>query len=764
MTVSANWPYIISVANGIIGVTLLAMPFCFQQCGVLLGIVLLGFSTWLTLASCQLLVKAGITSRRRSYEFLAYYTHGRTGKFLVEVGMIGLMIGTLVALIVIIGDIGPDIFANFIGLENSGRLRNGVILLLCLFVGLPLALLKNLRALSNTSSLCVVFYMIFVLYILALSKERLFSGDWLGKINIWRMEGLFRCLPIYAYAFGCQTQIFLVYDEMPEPSLKKINSIVHTAVNMCSVAYLLVGLFGYIAFSNIDEINGDIFTHIEKNLLTDVFKLCFVISLAVTIPLIVFPCRAALYTMLFPQKAKGSDEMPGDVQMPELHFQIISVSIVLVSMLLAILFPNVELVLALNGATVGNLICYIFPAIFFLKVMSGAAEGKGTAKAVLLLGLVILLVSTYTTLTTKETGHHGDKGRVEMGVPHGVVDQVDVNGHIQLQPIDNLKQPKPPDGGPDPIEVGQRQEPPNPQSPDGIKNKHVDTGQDKWELDMRPAEKKNKESVDNGQWELGMDKQVGLRKDDAGKRAEELLQQLEKQQKEHRDILQQEKEILQELKQHNQEAHKGDVAQIQEGVNQALNIQNQKQPINLQEGLGQQTHQPINHDINHQAANQLQAIVQQPNLNMQQPLKQQQGFLQQTQLPVNNNFRQLAVKIELPDQRVKRDANQDEANHDENIINQKDKIKGDIDGTEHHQRDIKSKEIWTNHSTQKWTEANNDGSNNQGKYIDRNNGKDFLTTTSDQKIQQQRLLEKENIKDNLMKSNILSKIDYGKKR
>ncbi|KAK3588533.1 hypothetical protein CHS0354_014245 [Potamilus streckersoni] len=763
MTVATNWPYIISVANGIIGVTLLAMPFCFQQCGVLLGIVLLGFSTWLTLASCQLLVKAGVTSRRRSYEFLAYYTHGRTGKFLVEVGMIGLMIGTLVALIVIIGDVGPDIFANFIGLENNGRLRNGVILLLCLFVGLPLALLKNLRALSNTSSLCVVFYMIFVLYILALSKERLLSGDWIGKINIWRMDGLFRCLPIYAYAFGCQTQIFLVYDEMPEPSLKKINSIVHTAVNMCSVAYLLVGFFGYIAFSNIDEISGDIFTHIEKNLLTDAFKLCFVISLAVTIPLIVFPCRASLYTLLFPQtdlveKPKTSEDMPGDTQMPELHFQIISVSIILVSMLLAILFPNVELVLALNGATVGNLICYIFPAIFFLKVMSGAAEGKGTAKAVLLLGLIILLVSTYTTLTTKETGHHGDKGPVEMGVPH----EVDINGHIKLQPLD-----KPPDGGHDPLEAGQRQEPPNPQFPDGFKNKHVDPGQDKRELDKGSEEKKNKEGLGEGQWELGMGRQVGLEKDDPGKRAEELLHQLEKQQKEQRDILQQEKEILQELKQHNQEAHKEEMAQIHGGINQAQNIKNQKQPIILQEGLGHQTLQPISPVINQETPNLQQEVVQQPvnanaDLVIQQPLNQQQGFVQQNQ-QVNNNIKQIPANFEVVDQRVKRDVGQDRANQDENISYQK----GDIDGMEHHQRDIK--EIWTNRISEKWTEVNNHGSNiqglnNQGKERDHKKGKDFQTTTSEQNIQQLNLLEDKNIKDNLIKSDILSQINHGKKR
>ena len=48
----------------------------FLQCGILLGMIVLLFCTWLTLTSCQLLMRAGIHSRRRSYEFLGKYFSG----------------------------------------------------------------------------------------------------------------------------------------------------------------------------------------------------------------------------------------------------------------------------------------------------------------------------------------------------------------------------------------------------------------------------------------------------------------------------------------------------------------------------------------------------------------------------------------------------------------------------------------------------------------------------------------------------------------
>jgi len=64
---------------------------------------------------------------------------------------------------------------------------------------------------------------------------------------------------------------------------------------------LQVGFFGYIAFSGVEDISGDIINHFEQNTKSDMIKLCFVVSIAVSIPLIVFPCRASLYTLLFPQ-------------------------------------------------------------------------------------------------------------------------------------------------------------------------------------------------------------------------------------------------------------------------------------------------------------------------------------------------------------------------------------------------------------------------------------------------------------------------------
>ena len=76
---------IITLANSIIGVSILAMPFCFKQCGIVLATLMLILSGVMVKVTCHLLLKSAILSRRRNYELLAFQTFGSAGKLAVEV-------------------------------------------------------------------------------------------------------------------------------------------------------------------------------------------------------------------------------------------------------------------------------------------------------------------------------------------------------------------------------------------------------------------------------------------------------------------------------------------------------------------------------------------------------------------------------------------------------------------------------------------------------------------------------------------------------
>ena len=64
-----------------------------------------------------------------SLNFLAAFNvFGAAGKMAIEVSMIGFLGGTCIAFFVVMGDLAPPIIAGYLGIENTERLRIGVLL------------------------------------------------------------------------------------------------------------------------------------------------------------------------------------------------------------------------------------------------------------------------------------------------------------------------------------------------------------------------------------------------------------------------------------------------------------------------------------------------------------------------------------------------------------------------------------------------------------------------------------------------------------
>jgi hypothetical protein len=63
---------------------------------------------------------------------------------------------------------------------------------------------------------------------------------------------------------------------------------------------LQVGFFGYVAFCD-STIGGDIITQFSETFVVDIIQILFVLSIVVTFPLIIYPCRGSFYTLLFAQ-------------------------------------------------------------------------------------------------------------------------------------------------------------------------------------------------------------------------------------------------------------------------------------------------------------------------------------------------------------------------------------------------------------------------------------------------------------------------------
>ncbi|CAF1054884.1 unnamed protein product [Rotaria sordida] len=393
-----NFPQksVLSLSNAIVGASILSMAYCFQQCGIILATLLMIISALITSYSCKILIASAQTTNSTTYEYLGLRAMGRSMKLIVELSSIGLLFGSIVAYQMIIGDLGSVVVSQIFNITNSPLIRASVILVLTCTVSFPISLSERFDHLTPISIQSILFYLLFGIYTFTqLWSNAMKTSFNISKLVYWRWSGLFVSLPIISLSFSCQTMLFVVFSELSDSTSHAMNDIIDLSVILVGFIYFISGLFGYLAFFSIYEfIPGNIMQIFPKNLFQQIFLWGFILNCTTGIPFMVNPTRGSLFTLW---NDRQQQSLFGERHIiPRRLLIIFTAIVVFLPTLIALCIPNLEFTLALTGATSGQLICYILPAIITLHVMPNGIDIL-KIKALMILGIVSLIICTIMT-------------------------------------------------------------------------------------------------------------------------------------------------------------------------------------------------------------------------------------------------------------------------------------------------------------------------------------------------------------------------------
>ncbi|KAM8758136.1 sodium-coupled neutral amino acid transporter 3 [Rhynchonycteris naso] len=412
---------VFNLSNAIMGSGILGLAFAMAHTGIILFLFLLTAVALLSGYSIHLLLKSSGIVGIRAYEQLGYHAFGTPGKLAAALAITLQNIGAMSSYLYIIKSELPLVIQTFLNLEEqtSDWYMNGnyLVILVSVTIILPLALMRQLGYLGYSSGFslsCMVFFLIAVIYkkfhvpCPLLSNFVNITGNFSSEEVIKEEAQLLGetdapafctpnyftlniqtayTIPIMAFAFVCHPEVLPIYTELKDPSKRKMQHISNLSIAVMYVMYFLAALFGYLTFY--DGVESELLHTYSKVDPFDVLILCVRVAVltavTLTVPIVLFPVRRAIQQMLFQNQ-----------EFSWLRHSLIAISLLACINLLVIFAPNILGIFGIIGATSAPCLIFIFPAIFYFRIVPTEKESARSTPKILALcfaGLGLLLMT-----------------------------------------------------------------------------------------------------------------------------------------------------------------------------------------------------------------------------------------------------------------------------------------------------------------------------------------------------------------------------------
>ncbi|KAL7530702.1 hypothetical protein ACHAWF_003485 [Thalassiosira exigua] len=287
-----NLGSISNLCSATLGAGALSLPFAISLTGIVLGVVLLVISAYITIVSIDVIVEACAKTRLYKFEDVSVRLVGPGAGRVLEASLLVFCFGTAVAYIVAVGDILDQGLRSipFLWVKEGDEYAWGLMSMysrerLMIFFWaicmLPLSMQRNVEALERFSPVGVLSILFLVLSAVIHSithHDAVGNRDDMQQAQaqnlvdmIWPKSfwDVIQAFPIIIFAFSCQVNVCAIYEELPLGSNNSTSDahsvlkakqrimarITRNGIILCMTLYICIGLFGYLDFGHATQDN-----------------------------------------------------------------------------------------------------------------------------------------------------------------------------------------------------------------------------------------------------------------------------------------------------------------------------------------------------------------------------------------------------------------------------------------------------------------------------------------------------------------------------
>ena len=401
------------IANTIMGAGILSIPIIMRYLGLFLGIIFIISLALCTLFSVFILIRCHEITGKTGFSMLGKITMGKFGSILIKVIIIINNLGFCIAYFRIFGEVVQTVIQGFISPDSfwANNWHNFIYIIFCSLIMFYFIFIKNLSALKKVAYMGVsaVLLFSFGLTLLFLHKG---IHHYLDSNISWKFlkpncsfSEAFNAIPSVFLAFLFQFNVFPIYLSLKEKNLDSMMKATKIGVGYSLFIFLIVGIIGFLLYGlNMNEtllecLSQDMtkFRNISGfiKFLIIIISVSFVTTCLTSFPILFLSLRENfINSMIFCIKNMGHKNENNNY-ISEKGLNIITISLYVVIVLMAIILPKLKVIFSVVGATAGTFIAFILPNLFYIRIchMSQKNYNLSLPKFFVGLGIFFLFIS-----------------------------------------------------------------------------------------------------------------------------------------------------------------------------------------------------------------------------------------------------------------------------------------------------------------------------------------------------------------------------------